>query len=113
MVVMVACSALAWLLLWAIGANRPTLIFTGAMTLQAALMLTITLRWKISQHGAMSAWAGRLGWLLLDSPLALLLLPLVVWSRIRLGRHTMAEAAAGALLGLFISSAAVWLIRMA
>jgi len=113
MEVMVVCSALAWILLWVLGANRGTLILTGALTLQAMILLAITLRWKISQHSAMSAWAGLTGWFLLDSPLTLLLMPLVVWSRVRLGRHTVAEAIAGAALGLAISSAAVWLIRMA
>lgn len=112
MLVMVACSSLAWSLLWVMGASRATLILTGGLTLQSALMLAITLHWKISQHGAMSAWAGRLGWLLLDTPLALLLVPLVVWSRVRLGRHTLAEAVAGALLGLAMSSAATWLARI-
>ena len=112
MLVMAACSGVAWLLLWIMGGSDATLILTGALTLQSALMLAVTLHWKISQHGAMSAWAGRLGWLLLGTPLALLVVPLVVWSRVRLGRHTLAEAVAGALLGLAISSAAMWLARI-
>jgi membrane-associated phospholipid phosphatase len=78
---------------------------------QTTLVLAITLRWKISMHGAASAACGAL-LLYVAGPhaaLALLAVPLVAWSRIRLHRHTPAQTLAGAVLGGFVTwSVLVW-----
>jgi membrane-associated phospholipid phosphatase len=69
--------------------------------LQSFLVLNITLRWKISVHSTVAAMAGCMVLTLTGSPLALLLgLPLVMWSRIHLERHTPAQTLAGAALGI-------------
>jgi membrane-associated phospholipid phosphatase len=85
------------------------LAVTGAQLAQTALVLIITLRWKISVHGA--AVAACVALLLYvvghQAALALLALPLVGWSRVRLHRHTPAQTVAGALLGGLVTGAAL------
>ncbi len=73
----------------------------AAVFIQTALVLAITLRWKISVHGAASAACVAL-LLYVAGPHAspaLVAVPLVAWSRIRLRRHTPAQTLAGAALG--------------
>ncbi len=95
----------AAVILWRMAAPSLLLGISIAQLLQTALALTITLRWKISMHGAASAaWLTLLffvaGWA--ASP-ALLALPLVAWSRVHLGRHTPAQTVAGAALGSLVT----------
>jgi len=95
----------AAVILWRTAAPSLLLGVSIAQLLQTALVLTITLRWKISMHGAASAaWLTLLifvaGWA--ASP-ALLALPLVAWSRVHLGRHTPAQTVAGAALGSLVT----------
>ena len=74
--------------------------------LAAVAMLCIAAaanRWiKLSLHMASLAFAAMALWALLGPPAlaALALLPLLGWSRLRMGRHTPAEVVAGAALGL-------------
>lgn len=100
--VTLACLALASLL--SVGANAPHLlvILTTALLIQMALLMTITLAWKISLHTAAAASVVTLLWLLFGptvGPLALLV-PLVGWSRVRLRRHTPWQVIAGACLSV-------------
>jgi membrane-associated phospholipid phosphatase len=77
------------------------LAVTGAQFAQTALVLIVTLRWKISVHGA--AVAACVALLLYvaghQAGPAVLVLPLVGWSRVHLHRHTPAQTIAGAVLG--------------
>ena len=77
------------------------LAVTGAQFAQTAVVLIITLRWKISVHGA--AVAACVALLIYvfgrQAGPALLALPLVGWSRVHLHRHTPAQTVAGATLG--------------
>jgi membrane-associated phospholipid phosphatase len=77
------------------------LAVTGAQFTQTALVLIITLRWKISVHGA--AVAACVALLLYvaghQAGPAVLALPLVGWSRVHLHRHTPAQTLAGTVLG--------------
>jgi membrane-associated phospholipid phosphatase len=77
------------------------LAVTGAQFAQTALVLIITLRWKISVHGAAVAACVVLLLYVVGHQTgpALLALPLVGWSRVRLHRHTPAQSIAGAALG--------------
>ena len=77
------------------------LAVTGAQLTQTALALIITLRWKISVHGAAVAACVALLLFVLghQAAPALLALPLVGWSRVHLHRHTPAQTVAGAALG--------------
>lgn len=73
----------------------------AAHLIQTTAVLAITLRWKISLHVAASAASVAL-LLYVTGPQAapaLAAIPLVAWSRIRLGRHTPAQTLAGAALG--------------
>jgi len=72
---------------------------------QTTLVLAITLRWKISMHGA--AIAACVALLLHvvgpQAAPALAAVPLVAWARVRLHRHTPAQTLAGAALGGFVT----------
>ena len=77
------------------------LAVTGAQFVSTALALIITLRWKISVHGAAVAACVALLLFVLghQAAPALLAIPLVGWSRVHLRRHTPAQTVAGATLG--------------
>ena len=98
--------------------------------LNTGLILLVTLRWKVSIHlsalaGFFSAllfvlhtaWPGLVG---ASSPLhagpfyaLMALIPLLMWARVRVGAHTWAQVAVGALLGLLIPYAELYaLLRL-
>jgi membrane-associated phospholipid phosphatase len=110
-VVTIISTGATWFLLqWSL-APLPLRVLTGAGCVQAALLLAITLRWKISVHSAAAAGLVMIAWLLFATaalPFALLL-PLVAWSRLRLGRHTLPQTLAGTALGSVVFGVA-WLI---
>ncbi|MBI5832554.1 MAG: hypothetical protein HZB16_09645 [Armatimonadetes bacterium] len=92
----IAGCALAVVLLALIRAEPPLILAAAAAVANGLLFLAITLRWKISMHPstltACALMAGRLVhplWLL-----ALVTLPLVLWARVRRGRHTWGQGAA-------------------
>lgn len=83
--------------------NAPS-AFVGpllALLLQTAVLFTITLAWQISIHTATVAGLvtfavlalGPLAWL------SSLLVPLVAWARVYLGRHTIPQTLAGIAVG--------------
>lgn len=109
------CAGCAWLVLWA-GAAPPLIqLLAGASTLQTILFLIITLHWKISLHSAVAANLAWVALLLLGgiAAPALALVPLVAWARVYLRRHTVAQTAAGALLGMVALSCAFYWIDFA
>lgn len=93
-------SGLAWGLL-ALGGAPPLMrALAAALWVLEALILIITLRWKISVHSAM---AGAAAWMIWHE-LGLVWIPLtgvmlIVWSRLHLQRHTALQTLAGATLG--------------
>ncbi|MCB1162937.1 hypothetical protein KDL67_09660 [bacterium] len=96
---------LAWLLLVlgrapsSLGAVAALLAITGT----ALFAVTVGLGWKISVHSAMAALSTMLVWKLLGAGLPVVIgLPLVMWSRLHLRRHTPAQTLAGAALGLAV-----------
>ncbi len=96
-----AISGLAWLAL-VVGSAPPLLAtFAGLGFFQAGLMLLITLYWKISGHAmAIAGFAvfllGVLGW---PAAPALLLIPIVIWARLRTASHSLNQTLAGSLAG--------------
>jgi membrane-associated phospholipid phosphatase len=95
------CAALAWLWLRLGMAPALLIVVVGAGVAQVALMLAITLFWKISAHTASVAGVAALAVMLIGAaalPL-LALVPLLAWARLRLKRHTLMQTVAGALLG--------------
>ena len=111
LLVTITCTGLAWLVL-ALGVAPATMtVVVGALWFQAVAVFAITLRWKISVHAATAAGATTMAWVLLGTPLPLVLIvPLVAWSRVRLRRHTLPQTVAGAVLGFVIFSAAATLM---
>jgi membrane-associated phospholipid phosphatase len=92
---------LAWLGLYLGQAPNLMVALAGAGWFNIALLLAITLYWKISIHCTVMGGLIVFTYALFGSaaaPLALML-PLVIWSRLRLRRHTLSQTIAGALLG--------------
>jgi membrane-associated phospholipid phosphatase len=79
-------------------------LIAAANVVQVAAFLAITLRWKISAHGAAATGMVVLCCALWGSTAALLALGvlLVGWARLRLQRHTPAQVLAGALIGAML-----------
>ncbi len=77
-------------------------IFAFVGALQTAVMLLITLRWKISGHGAGAAGFSALLWGLYGAAAApaFLIIPIVIWARVYTDRHDFSQTVAGALSGL-------------
>jgi len=83
--------------------DAPASVFrtTLSMGLAAATVAAITLFWKASAHCAVAGHAAIAGPLVLG-PAGLiftLVLPLVAWSRVSLGAHTLSQTLAGAGIG--------------
>lgn len=99
----VLLAAFAGLLVSLYALQAPGSLFrtTLSMGLAAAAVAATTLFWKASAHSAVAGHAAIAGPLLLGSVgLAFtLVLPLVVWARVSLGAHTLAQAFVGALVG--------------
>jgi membrane-associated phospholipid phosphatase len=98
------------LVLLLVGEAPGILVAMGVGNLvQGALFLAITCRWKISAHCTAAGGLAVLGLGRLDSAglLLVLCLPLVAWARLYLRRHTLAQVAAGTLLG-----AGLWAIAL-
>lgn len=90
------------LALYALGAPEDLFATTLSMGLAAATVAAITLLWKASAHCAVAGHAALAGPLLLG-PAGLvfsLMLPVILWSRVTLKAHTLAQAIAGSLIGL-------------
>ncbi|WP_376797212.1 phosphoesterase PA-phosphatase [Thermogemmatispora sp.] len=102
-----------FLLLW-LHAPRSLELALSLTLLVGLLLLLITCWWKISIHAAALAGAATLltalyGLIFLPS---FLLLALVCWSRVALGRHTPAQVIAGALLSMGLALALLLLVGL-
>ena len=97
------CAVAAYPLLRGVGAPPLFLSLDAALALQMALLALVTIWWKISYHAAGAAGLAIVALSLGDASVAtpLLVLPaLVGWARVRLGRHTPRQVAAGWLSAL-------------
>ncbi len=100
MLIGAALSALATAALAVGGAPAPMVTLAAALWILTIIILVVTFFWKISVHAAAAAAAATLAAALSGGTL----LPAaataaVAWSRIRLGRHTILQTIAGALVG--------------
>ncbi|GIV78219.1 phosphatase PAP2 family protein [Litorilinea aerophila] len=107
LLVSLGAGLLTWLVMRLYAAPRPFLLLALLSSVQTACVLFITLRWKISMHAVSMAGLASLALLLWGEAAtpALLGIPLVAWSRVRLRRHTLAQTVAGALLGASVTLA--------
>ncbi len=119
------------LLLWRTveGPALPLIVaFAALFPINTALLLLINLRWKISIH--MTSLAGFVGVLLFTSLTAwrdlpagvetaltlvtvgplVLLVPLLMWARVRVEAHTVGQVWAGAAFGLIVPQLQLWWI---
>ena len=119
------------LLLWRTveGPALPLIVaFAALFPVNTAAILLINLRWKISLH--MTSLAGFVSVLLFtaltvwrDLPAGietaltiatvgplLALVPLLMWARVRVGAHTRGQVVAGALFGLFVPIAELFVV---
>ena len=96
-----AYATTVFIVMYVAGAPKLMLIVTAAALLQILLVFIITLRWKISGHCTSAAGLAFLTVALYGEnviPLTLIV-PIIAWSRIRLGRHTIPQTLAGSFLG--------------
>ncbi len=111
-IVSLSCGGISWLAMAAFHAPRLFVVLFGATVGQGLIMFLINLRWKISAHAAGTAGIAVLIWQVLgaaSSPV-LLIIPLVGWSRVRLGRHSLGQVVAGSAIGatIFFLALAIW-----
>lgn len=126
-----ASYAVGGLLLWQTveGPALPLIVaFAALFPVNTAVILLINTRWKISLH--MTSLAGFVGVLLFtaltvwrDLPAGVeaaltvatvgplvLLVPLLMWARVRVGAHTVGQVVAGAAFGLVVPQVQLWWI---
>ena len=127
----IASYAVGALMLWRTveGPALPLIVaFASLYPVNTAVLLLINTRWKISIH--MTSLAGFVGVLLftaltvwrdlpdgVEAALTLatvgplvLLVPLLMWARVRVGAHTAGQVAAGAVFGLVVLPVELWWI---
>jgi len=99
--VAIGAALLAIGLLFYLGAPMIFMVPVLAAFTQTLILFLITLAWQISIHTAMTAGLVAYAILALGSAGSILapVVPLVAWARIHLGRHTLPQTVAGALLG--------------
>jgi len=102
MQVTLAAGIVAWLAMLVTGAPFRMLLATGALEVMGAVNYLVTLRWKISLHTTLAAAATTFAWTMTGLSLPFLGVPLVAWSRVRLGRHTPAQTVAGGATGFLV-----------
>jgi membrane-associated phospholipid phosphatase len=106
MAVSLLLSLIGFGLLLLTGASRSLLAAVVAGLVGIVVCLAVTIRWKISIHLAVLGGSCVIAGLALGPwwwPVALLTVP-VAWSRVRLGDHTVAQVAAGAVVGALIAA---------
>ncbi len=89
------------------------ILLTGAALLQVVVLGLITTLWKISFHSSAIMSAATVTVLLRSqwAWIALPLVPLVGWARIRLRRHTLWQVVSGYIAGVAVALLAVYLIE--
>ena len=95
---------------FAFGAPRAVVAVASAMLLAGIAGALANLCWKVSIHTGSTSGAA-IAFLALVGPIALplvTLVPLIGWSRVTLGRHTVAEVITGGLLSSATSATVFW-----
>ena len=88
--------------LWLLGVPEELLLLTLSMGLASATVAFVTLFFKASAHCTVAGHAATAGIILLGPAgwMFALALPLVIWSRVALGAHTLPETLAGTAVGV-------------
>jgi membrane-associated phospholipid phosphatase len=107
-----SCLLVSLLLLRGLSAPRSLIALLAAMLASSVLSTCLNLRWKISVHTGATAGAA-VALLALLGPRALpalVLIPLVGWTRLTLCRHTLSQVIAGAVVGVGVTALVFWLM---
>ena len=98
------CGTVSVIVMWLFAAPILLLILAAAAVIQVLIMSLINTRWKISAHAAsMGLFVTLLIYLYGHTMLPTTVgIPLMVWSRVRLHRHTLLQTIAGTILGISI-----------
>lgn len=101
LLVILTYTAAVFAVTYLLGAPRLMIVVTAAALIQILLVFLITLKWKISGHCTSAAGLVLLSVILYGEALipSTLIVPVIAWSRIRLGRHSFAQTLAGSFLG--------------
>ena len=94
-------------LLAAGGAPRELVALVAAMLVGLAVTLLVSLRWKISIHTSVIGGTAVILGLVFGWPLLVVAVPvvlLVAWARVRLGAHSAAQVASGAAVGALVAA---------
>jgi membrane-associated phospholipid phosphatase len=95
------CFGTASVVVQSFGAPPAVVGLSCILGVQAFVTLLVSLCWKISLHCLSAATVGGLVWCLWGEPLPLLIIvPVMIWSRLYLKRHTLAQTIAGSALGV-------------
>lgn len=102
MIFMLCSSLVSVFLLSLLHPPRFLMLLGLAALAQLLVIFLITLKWKISGHAAAVSTFSALCWFLFGSfaGLVFILVPIVIWARLRLKRHTPLQTLAGTVLGL-------------
>ncbi|WP_069593103.1 hypothetical protein [Methanosphaera sp. WGK6] len=96
-------------LLWFIGANRLTCALMLCFGINALIIVLINTKWKISIH--IIGLAGPIVALLFVNPLGWilgLLIPIVMWSRLTLRKHTLSQLIGGLLYAFCLNTCVLY-----
>jgi membrane-associated phospholipid phosphatase len=109
----VAIVLVGTILLAFLGAPRPVVALVGAMALGLVVSFGITLVWKVSVHAATAAGAAVVLLLVFGPAVwpAVLIPPLVAWSRVEVRDHTPAQVIVGMGVGALVAAVGFLLLR--
>lgn len=94
-----------------IGGSKYLVFLAICCLVTMALMLAFTLFWKISGHCAAAGGLCVIALSLLNQAAIpfTVLIPIIAWSRVRLGHHTITQTLAGFLIGILTFSSVLYL----
>jgi membrane-associated phospholipid phosphatase len=101
------------LVMWIFAAPLLIIILGAAALIQVVIMAVINTRWKISAHASAMALFVTLVIYMFGRPSlpAAVGIPLMIWSRVRLRRHTLMQTIAGSLLGILVLTLCLTLVE--
>jgi membrane-associated phospholipid phosphatase len=110
LLLVILCYVLGVVVLYTLGAPQLTTVLMICYLINTVIVLLFSLYWKISIHamgiaGPATAIIYLFGW---PGLIFSLLVPLVIWSRLYLKRHTPAQLITGTVLGYLLTSIQIY-----
>jgi membrane-associated phospholipid phosphatase len=102
MFVSLAGAAVGWLYFEAILSPQLLTLLATAHVITSLIIAIITIFWKISVHSITSASTAVFLWAMTGSPMVFLIIPMIIWSRVYLRRHSLLQTIAGGMLGIVV-----------